>query len=95
MAMQVIRDGIMLCTDCMFVAVNGDASGLEYQYGNDTESRNKRLAEIVAGLDRLGPHLVPSWGDDSDGNFSWRPCACCESRLGGDRFEFAILGEVS
>lgn len=86
MAMQVIRDGIQLCTDCMFAAVNGDLT--------DDDARN---AAIDAGLTRLGMHLVPDFeGEYERGHdeFSWRQCECCLTRLGGARWDFAVLGEV-
>lgn len=97
----VTHDGLKLCDDCTIAAVNGDFTGLDYHYsgGDDPEGEAcKRQAEIVAGLERLGAlgHLVcESTEDDDDGpGFSWSPCACCESRLGGNRTMFVILGPV-
>lgn len=57
-----------------------------------------RMAEIVAGLERLGAHLVPNYDSESGQGceeFTWRPCGCCGSKLAGSRHEFAILGPVS
>ena len=82
--MQVVRDDIWLCCDCMFAAVNGDAP--------ESEEQDKAT---TAGLERLGRHLVPDFqGEWEDGHveFTWRSCECCNSRLGGSRWRFAVLG---
>lgn len=97
MAMIVARDNLWLCEDCRIIAVNGDYSGLDYTYGRDEEARDKRAAQIDAGLERLGPHLVNDEGEDGEGyeEFMVRPCDCCmQSRAAGSRFRFAILGEA-
>ena len=54
-----------------------------------------RMAEIVAGLEKLGPHLVPDYDSETGkgiDEFSSRPCGCCGTRLAGERHDFAILG---
>jgi hypothetical protein len=86
MALQVIRDGLMLCIDCMITAVNGHVDDI-------TPERERAVA---AGLDALGPDLAPDFGEgDGEDEFSWRPCACCKTSLGGSRYRFAVLGPVS
>lgn len=77
--MEIIRDSLQLCEDCTIAAVNGDFTAID---------SDERVAEIVAGLDRLGRGLVCS-GDTDE--FSWHPCDSCKSNLGGSRTEFAIL----
>ena len=47
--MKVVRDDIWLCSDCMIVAVNGDYSGLDYNYEPD-EAVRKRQAEVKKRL---------------------------------------------
>lgn len=92
--MQIIRDDLMLCDDCMIIAVNADASGLDYSYRPDEAAQ--RLAAIEAGLARLGPHLVPAFDSETGlgiEEYSSRPCACCGEWRHGGRHEFAILGE--
>ncbi len=93
--MQIVRDDVWLCGDCRSIAVNGDYSGLDYHFGNDEDARDKRAAEIDAGLERLGPHLVNAEdGDDGRIEHSTHACDCCrEPRAHGERFRFAILGE--
>lgn len=102
--MKVIHDDIQLCEDCLHAAVNGDFSGLDYHYGTGTDrfgrkvgpSADERQAEIEAGLERLGVHLVPDFDSETgDGceEFSTRRCDCCSTRLHGSRYRFAILGE--
>lgn len=91
--MVIVRDGIQLCDDCMIAAVNGDFTGLDYHY---TRSKaDERQAEIEAGLERLGPHLVMATteGEHACDEFSVHPCDCCGTRLFGRRSYFAILGE--
>ena len=74
----------------MFAAVNGDLPP-----DNTPEQDDK----IVAGLEALGPHLAPDFGDNGEGecDFMRAPanggCACCHSKLDGAFYRFAILGE--
>ena len=85
--MIVVADGLMLCTDCLIAACNGDFTGID---------SDARVAEVTAGLESCGPNLVPDFDSESgDGieEFSWGGCDCCGSRLGGSRHRFAILGE--
>ena len=85
--METIYDDLWFCTDCTFLAVNGDAPDDE-----------KTAARCIAGLERLSEKgtVVPNDGEDGDGRdeFSTRRCDCCHSRLGGSRHRFAVLGEV-
>lgn len=77
----------------MFAAVNGDTSSLDYYYGEHAQARR---TEIDAGLDKLGLHLVPDFDSEygrGHDEFSWRPCQCCGTSLGGARWQFAVLGE--
>ena len=85
--MKIIDDDLWLCVDCTMVAVNGDSTGIE---------DDEREAEVCAAVEAMGPHLVPNsdseTGEGQD-EFSWRPCDCCGSSLGGARERFALLGE--
>lgn len=78
--MKLIREGIWVCVDCLLVLVNGDDSGIE---------GSGRRQEVFDGVERLGPHIV---GPNAEHEFSWVPCACCKSRMGGSRHEMAQLG---
>lgn len=92
--MIVIRTDLWLCDDCTIVAVNDDPTGID---------DDARVAQVYAGLAKLGPHLVPDDHDpeecdDEDydhgrRDFSWHGCDCCGSRLGGSLTRFAILGD--
>lgn len=91
--MKIVQDNLWLCQDCLFAAVNGDFSGLDYHYG-PTESA-KRQGEIERGLARLGPDLVSDFNSESgDGvnEFSSRSCDSCHDWHAGSRHRFAILG---
>ncbi len=70
-----------LCVDCAMVVANGDTSGI-----GDVG----REAEVLAGVERLGPHACI--GDDSQ-SFSWIRCDCCLTRLAGERLELVVLEE--
>lgn len=90
--MDVVRDDLWFCVDCLMIAVNGDASSLDYHYGDKAD---ERLVEIEAGLTRLGPHVVPDFDSNTgDGHkeFARYGCDCCGSRLAGEMHRFAILG---
>jgi hypothetical protein len=91
--MQVIRDGIQLCEDCLFAAVNGDVTGVGDIPGITAA---ERIQAIEAGLTRLGPNLVSDFDSETGkgcNEFSVMPCDCCGTKLYGSRHEFAILGE--
>jgi len=101
--MRIVRDDLWLCVDCLFVAVNGDYSGIDEYYGRGEspgrgelrDGARERAAEIDAGLARLGPHLVSDFDSESgDGieEFARYTCACCGTRLAGERHRFAVLG---
>lgn len=86
--MRVVKDDLLLCLDCMIAAVNGDVTGIESE---------ERVAAVWAGLEKAGPRLVPNFDSESgDGveEFSWRGCWCCETKLGGSRYRFAVLGDT-
>lgn len=58
--MQVVASDIWLCSDCTIVAVNDDVSGIDEGSERETE---RRIHEIYAGLEALGPNLV---SDDTE-----------------------------
>jgi hypothetical protein len=72
---------LMACQDCAMLVANGEPS----------EERPELEREIAAHL-ALEPlqHIV-SGDSDADDEFSWRPCECCGSRLGGSRHQLALL----
>jgi hypothetical protein len=83
--MEVVIDDIWFCVDCTMYAVNGDLP--EEGEGDCTE-----------GVNAYGPHLVMD--DDSEtgeGHLEFSRCRCdaCGSHLGGERYRFAVLGEVA
>ncbi len=90
--MNVIVTDIWLCEDCMVAAVNDDYTGLDYHYS--PLIAHEIMGEIKAGLNELGPNLVPDF-DENDGEleFSNKTCECCGTHLAGKRFRFAQLGD--
>lgn len=90
--MKIIRYGIMLCDDCLIVAVNGDYTGFD---NLPEDQSSKRIAEVNAGLERLGRHLVPAYDAETGKGIeehSIDECDCCLTHFHGSRHEFAILG---
>jgi len=81
----LLDDDLWVCVDCMIVAVNGDYSGLT----------DERCEEVDAGLEGTGGYVVPNFDgsetDDGIREFSWSPCHCCGSELGGSRHRMAVL----
>ncbi len=72
---------ISVCEDCAMVLINGDYSGIEYAFTNPSESE-KRIKEVQVGVTNMPPVV---YNGDHD-EFSWSPCECCGSTLGGKRF---------
>lgn len=72
-----VLDTIAVCVDCYMAVANGDLP-----------DNSQRAQEVLAAVKELGPHAVPGY----ELGFSWYPCACCLSHLGGDRHEVIILG---
>lgn len=86
MAVEIIR-GLWVCVDCLMFHANGP---------DDLEP--EVVGRIVAGCEREAPYHWASDGrglDEPEGadeqEFSWRPCACCHSSLGGSRHRFALI----
>jgi hypothetical protein len=65
------------------VMANDDSSGI------DDLAREKEVRAAVYGRDDGGYWVA---GDEELG-FSWEPCDCCRSPLGGDRHSAAVLGD--
>lgn len=83
--MEVVQDDIWLCVDCTMYAVNGDLP-------------EEREQECTEGVNAFGPHLVmdhDSETGEGHNDFSTRRCHACKSRLHGERWRFAVLGEVA
>ena len=82
--MEVIFDDLYFCEDCFLTIEQG-------QYPDDIDE--KREKEISAGLNAWAKegYLVHPGKEPIE--FSWVPCDCCGSTLGGHREEYAVLGE--
>jgi len=94
MTVEVTHE-LEVCSDCTIFIANGD--GPEYPTLNEDgdEAYEKRLAEIVEGVEAFLPgHVVLACEEDCEGGFSWSQCGCCGSRLGGDRHPAAVLTET-
>ena len=72
---------MMACTDCLMWVANGD------EPEGDTEWNAYKI-------DAIWPpkQFDLACGDtENDHDFSWSPCECCGSRLGGSRHELIAL----
>src|SRR5690554_1579793 len=92
MGVDIIDDDFMVCTDCLMIIANDDASGLAYSLGEEeAEAREREIREAIAEIQREEGQIAV--GDsDRDEEFTSRPCACCGMRLAGPRHHCVILG---
>ena len=75
------NDHLMVCTDCLLVAVNGDATGID-----DPDRKNAVVAGIVRYNVQSGNRLV--LGDESEyDEFSRASCDLCGDHHHGSRHE--------
>jgi hypothetical protein len=90
--LEVIDDDFMVCTDCLMIIANDDASGLDYSLGEEeAEVREHEIREAIAEIQREEGQIAV--GDsDKDDEFSSSPCACCGTRLAGARHHCVLLG---
>lgn len=72
-----IKD-LWVCTDCLMFIANG--------YLTEDDELNEA---IVAGCERQLPYRW--YTENEEGSFSWRSCACCWSKLGGDRYKAGLV----
>lgn len=82
MAISVLDENFMVCTDCLMIIANDDASGLDYALDEDAAAvREQEIRESIA---EAGGYI--STGDsDKDDEFSAAACACCGTRDAGKR----------
>src|SRR5690554_8017223 len=92
MGVDSIDDDFMVCTDCLMIIANDDASGLDYALGEEeAEAREHEIRGAIAEIQREEGRITV--GDsDRDDEFSAIPCACCGTRLAGARHHCVILG---
>lgn len=89
---DIIDDEFMVCTDCLMIIANDDASGLDYALGEEVAAaREQEIRSAILEIQREDGQIAV--GDsDHDDEFSSSPCACCGSRLAGQRHHCMILG---
>ena len=92
MGVDSIDDDFMVCTDCLMIIANDDASGLDYSLGEEeAEVREQEIRGAITEIQREEGQIAV--GDsDRDDEFSSSPCACCGTRLAGARHHCVILG---
>ncbi|MGM1051834.1 MAG: hypothetical protein ACQEXO_05505 [Pseudomonadota bacterium] len=91
MPVDIIDDAFMVCTDCLMIIANDDASGLDYSLSEeDAAERERVIREAMAEIQREEGQIVVGESDRDD-EFSARPCACCGTRLAGQRHHCVML----
>jgi len=92
MGVDIIDDDFMVCTDCLMIIANDDASGLDYSLGEaEAEAREQEIREAIAEIQREeGQIAVGDSGRDDE--YTSSPCPCCGTRLAGARHHCVILG---
>ncbi|MDZ7854201.1 MAG: hypothetical protein U5L98_16590 [Halomonas sp.] len=92
MPVNMVDDEFMVCTDCLMIIANDDASGLDYSLGEEEgAAREQEIRKAIAVIQREEGQIAVGDGDRYV-EFSSRPCACCGIRLAGPRHHFVILG---
>ena len=92
MGVDIIDDDFMVCTDCLMIIANDDASGLGYSLGEEeAEARELEIREAIAEI-RQDEGQIAVGDSNRDDEFSSSPCACCGTRLAGARHHCVILG---
>lgn len=80
----------MVCHDCLFVALYGNEHWDVLISSLGEEVGTKRYEEISHSLESLG-ESVHAGDPENDETFSWSPCECCGSTLGGSRHELVDI----
>src|SRR5687768_1144789 len=77
-------DTLWVCQDCM-VVLETDETGLD----------DARQAEVETAITKLtaGGKQLLSDNSEEEGRdeFSWKPCHCCRSPLGGSRYRYGFF----
>ena len=74
-----IKQSLLSCTDCVVYVANGEIP----------ESRPNLVTEIRTWLGADATRLAATCGDQIE--FTWAPCECCGSTLGGSREEMVVF----
>lgn len=78
--MARVQYTLMACTDCLQYVANGEvAEGGQWS--------PEAVSEVMGGDERW----LCCGDSEIDDEFSWSPCECCGSHLGGSRHELAVV----
>lgn len=86
----ILDDHFMVCTDCLMIIANDDASGLDYHLNEaDAAAREREIRRSIAAHASEGHIAV---GDsERDEEFSSSPCDCCNFSLAGSRHHCVLM----
>lgn len=99
--MKIIDDNLTLCEECMLVLETGDVTFLDYYY--DEPESTERLKTIEQGIIDLhnsntlykDTAIVPNYDSETGegiDEYSIAICDCCNSRLGGKKYRYSLIG---
>lgn len=88
---KILDDPFMVCTDCLMIIANDDATGLDGSMGDEEAAeREREIREAIAEIQRTAG-IIAVGDSDQDDAFSTTPCACCRSRLAGQRHHCVLF----
>lgn len=79
-----VKFELMGCCDCLLLVANGEVPH---------DDNGELEAGMRATLKPDEIHHLCCGDSDKDDEFSWSPCECCGSRLGGSRHHMVVLEE--
>jgi hypothetical protein len=78
--MATLQYTMMACQDCLVFIANGDEP-------EDSDW----CAELISAHIGRDSGFVCCGDSDQDDEFSWSPCECCGSQLGGSRHQLCVV----
>lgn len=83
----------MVCTDCLMIIANDDATGLNYAMSEENAAeREQEIRDAIADIQQTEGQI--SVGDsEKDDEFSSSACACCGTRLAGQRHHCLLMSK--
>jgi len=94
--MDVVEEySVLSCTDCVMLVANGDVPEDDEGIVERIEAHWPGVAEPSTCNSFGAVHGSLRWelysGDIGESGFYKRPCECCGSRLGGERYRLTAL----
>jgi hypothetical protein len=84
---KIIDDEFYVCSDCLMIIANDDASSLDYYYEDKADAREQEIRDAIDAVDGT----ICAGDSDRDLEFSRNGCECCGSRLAGTLHHCVVL----